>query len=150
MEPRLRTVILVTGGCNLAVFAAKTIVGFSTGSYALLGDAIHSLADLANNVVALVVVRIASAPPDHEHPYGHQKYETLAVFGIAVLLAVLGIEIALRALEPSDREIVQHTWGLAVMVGVLVVNVGVTSWERMWARRLGSELLAADAQHTFS
>jgi cation diffusion facilitator family transporter len=150
MEPRLRTVILVTGAANLAVLAAKTAVGLSTGSYALLGDAIHSLADLANNVIALVVVRIASAPPDREHPYGHQKFETLAVFGIAVLLAVLGVEIGLRALEPTDREVVQHTWGLAVMLGVLVVNVAVTTWERMWARRLGSALLAADAQHTLS
>ncbi len=117
-------------------------MGFSTGSLALVGDAIHSLADLANNVVAFVVVRLASAPPDREHPYGHQKYETLAVFGLAVLLAVLAVEIVVRAAEPGPREIVQHGWGLAVMIGVLVVNVAVTTWERSWARRLGPRFCA--------
>ena len=72
MSPKVRYVLLVEGTVNLMVLVAKASVGLSTGSFALLGDAIHSLADLANNVVALVVVRIASAPPDREHPYGHQ------------------------------------------------------------------------------
>jgi cation diffusion facilitator family transporter len=150
VDSRLQRVIVVTGIGNLVVLLAKTAVGISTGSLALLGDAIHSLADLANNVVALVVVRLANAPPDREHPYGHQKFETLAVFGLAVLLAVLAVEIMVRALDRSSREIVEHGWGLAVMMGVLVVNVTVTAWERSWARRLRSEILRADAQHTLS
>jgi cation diffusion facilitator family transporter len=146
----VQRVIVATGLANLAVLIAKTVVGFSTGSLALLGDAIHSLADLANNVVGFVVVRLASAPPDREHPYGHQKYETLAVFGLAVLLAVLAVEIVVRAAEPGPHEIIEHGWGLAVMVGVLLVNVAVTTWERAWARRLNSEILRADSQHTLS
>jgi len=150
VDSRLQRVIVITGFGNLVVLVAKSIVGISTGSLALLGDAIHSLADLANNVVALVVVRLANAPPDREHPYGHQKFETLTVFGLAVLLAVLAVEIVVRAINPSSREIVQHGWGLAVMLGVLVVNVAVTAWERRWAARLGSEILRADAQHTLS
>ena len=150
MDPRLQRVIVITGLGNLVVLVAKTIVGISTGSLALLSDAIHSLADLANNIVAVVVVRLANAPPDREHPYGHQKFETLAVFGLAVLLAVLAVEIMVRAINPSSREIVEHGWGLAVMLGVLVVNVAVTAWERRWAARLRSEILRADAQHTLS
>jgi cation diffusion facilitator family transporter len=150
VDPRLQRVIVITGVGNLLVLVAKTVVGISTGSLAVLGDAIHSLADLANNVVALVVVRLANAPPDREHPYGHQKFETLTVFGLAVLLAVLAVEIMVRAVDPAKREIVQHGWGLAVMLGVLVVNAAVTAWERVWARRLRSEILRADAQHTLS
>jgi cation diffusion facilitator family transporter len=150
VDSRVQRVIVATGLANLAVLVAKSVVGLSTGSLALLGDAIHSLADLANNVVAFVVVRLASAPPDREHPYGHQKFETLAVFGLAVLLAVLAVEIVVRAAEPGHREIVEHGWGLAVMLGVLLVNVAVTTWERSWARRLGSEILRADSQHTLS
>jgi cation diffusion facilitator family transporter len=150
VDSRLQRVIVITGFGNLVVLVAKTVVGISTGSLALLGDAIHSLADLANNVVALVVVRLASAPPDREHPYGHQKFETLAVFGLAVLLAVLAVEIIVRAAEPGPRAIVEHGWGLAIMLGVLVVNLAVTTWERKWARLLRSEILRADAQHTLS
>ena len=150
MSPKVRYVLIVEGACNLVVLIAKASVGFATGSFALLGDAIHSLADLTNNIVALIVVRIASAPPDREHPYGHQKFETLAVFGLAVLLAVLAFEIVVRAIESHDREVLESDWGLAVMLGVLCANAGLSWWERRWAKRLDSQILHADAQHTFA
>jgi cation diffusion facilitator family transporter len=146
----VRRVLLVEGSANLCVLAAKLVVGLSTGSMAVIGDAIHSLADLGNNVVALTVLHLASAPPDREHPYGHRKFETLAVFGLATLLLVLAIELVLRAFESPDREIVRHGWSLAVMIGVFVINAAVASWEARWARRLDSDLLQADARHTLS
>lgn len=150
MSPKVRYVLLVEGACNFAVFVAKASVGFATGSFALMGDALHSLTDLANNVVALIVVKIASEPPDREHPYGHQKFETLAVFGLGMLLAVLAFEIVVRALEAHDREVLESDWGLAVMLGVLVVNTALSTWERRWAKKLNSQILEADAQHTFA
>jgi cation diffusion facilitator family transporter len=143
-------VLIIEGSCNLVVLIAKAAVGFSTGSLAVLGDAIHSLADLANNLVALVVVHVASAPPDREHPYGHQKFETLAVFGLAMLLAVLAFEIIVRALKQGEHVVAEHGWGLVVMVAVLFINTGVATWERRWAKRLDSQILNADAQHTFA
>ncbi len=135
---------------NAAVLLAKGVVAVATGSTAVLSDAIHSFADLANNGVAFLAARLAGAPPDREHPYGHRKFETLAVFGLAMLLAVLAVQIALRTLQPGDREVVHHSWSLALMLGVLGVNAAVALWEGRWARRLDSDLLRADARHTMS
>jgi cation diffusion facilitator family transporter len=135
---------------NLAVMFAKALVGFHTGSIAVLGDAVHSLADFANNIVAFIATRIASAPPDQDHPYGHRKFETLAVFGIATLLSVLAIEIILGAIDRDPRVVTQQRWGLVLMLGVLVVNIAIAIWENRWARRLDSDILRADARHTVS
>jgi cation diffusion facilitator family transporter len=135
---------------NLAVMFAKALVGFHTGSIAVLSDAVHSLADFANNIVAFIATRIASTPPDQDHPYGHRKFETLAVFGIATLLSVLAIEIVLGAIDRDPRVITQQRWGLVLMLGVLVVNIAVAIWENRWARRLDSDILRADARHTLS
>ncbi len=135
---------------NLAVMFAKATVGFQSGSIAVLGDAVHSLADLANNIVAFIATRIASTPPDSDHPYGHRKFETLAVFGIATLLSVLAIEIILGALDRDPGAITQQRWGLALMLGVLAVNIAIAAWENRWARRLDSDILHADARHTVS
>jgi cation diffusion facilitator family transporter len=135
---------------NLAVMCAKAVVGFHTGSIAVLGDAVHSLADFANNIVAFVAARIASEPPDQDHPYGHKKFETLAVFGIATLLSVLAIEIILGALDRDPRVITQQRWELVLMLGVLAVNITIAIWENRWARRLDSDILRADARHTLS
>jgi len=93
---------------NLVVMFAKALVGFHTGSIAVLGDAVHSLADFANNIVAFIATRIASAPPDQDHPYGHRKFETLAVFGIATLLSVLAIVRCWRSKSFSEPSIATH------------------------------------------
>ncbi len=149
-ERQVRRVLLVEGLANFSVLVGKAVVGFSTGSMALVGDAIHSFTDLANNGLALVAVRVSSVPPDREHPYGHRKFETLAVFALATLLAVLAVEVAIRAVERGDREVTHQGWGLAVMLGVLAVNVYLSLWEGRWARRLDSEILWADAGHTLA
>jgi len=146
----VRAVFVWTGAANLAVLAAKVAVGLASGSAAVLGDALHSLADVSNNAVALVTLHFALAPPDREHPYGHHKYETLTVFGLALMLSVLAVELALRTLERGAREVLRPEWGIATMVGVLLTNVVVASWQHHKARQLDSDLLHADARHTLS
>lgn len=143
-------VLIVEGLANTIVLALKIIVGLATNSVAILADALHSLTDVANNVIALVVIRASGRPADREHPYGHQKFEMLAVFVLAVLLATIGLEIATRALSPDRETPVQSGWGLAVMVVVLGVNASVSAWQRHWAKKLDSSILMADASHTFS
>jgi cation diffusion facilitator family transporter len=149
-DRRVRRVLALEGLANFTVLIAKSAVGISTGSSAVLADAVHSFADLANNGLALLAVRLAGAPPDRDHPYGHRKYETLAVFALATLLAVLAVEVALRALEHEGRTVIRNDWSLGLMLGVLIVNVTVSAWELRWARRLDSDLLRADARHTLS
>lgn len=146
----IRRVLIIEAGANLAVLSAKVMVGVLSGSTAILGDAVHSLTDLANNGVALAAARISAEPPDPDHPYGHKKYEQLAVFALATFLTVVAVELALHALGRFGQPVDTSTWGLAVMLGVLVVNVGVAFWEGRWARRLHSDLLHADARHTLS
>jgi len=146
----VQRVILIEGSINLLVFIAKVAVGFSTGSLAIIGDAIHSLTDVVNNFIAWTVIRISSSPPDREHPYGHRKFETLAVFFLASLLVVLSFELAMRAIREEDSNIVASTWALGVMLAVLIINTVLSIWQRMWARKLKSDILLADASHTFA
>ena len=149
-DSQVRRVIVIEGLANVAVLALKVVVGVSTGSLAVLGDALHSLSDVANNAVAWFAVRISSQPPDRDHPYGHRKFETLAVFILAMLLTVLGIELALGALRREAHPTAGDPWTLPLMLVVLLINVTLASWEGAWARRLRSDILRADARHTFA
>lgn len=147
---RVRRVILIEGSVNVLVLALKLTVGLWTGSFAVLGDAVHSLGDVSNNVIAWIVVRISARPADREHPYGHRKFETLAVFVLAALLVVLAVELALGALRHQADPPVSHPWAVGTMLVVLGINIGLTSWENAWAKRLRSDILSADARHTFA
>lgn len=149
-DKNVQQVILIEGSINFVVLVAKLVVGLSTGSLAIVGDAIHSLTDVVNNIVAWIVIRISSLPPDREHPYGHRKFETLAVFFLASLLVVLSFELAMHAINKDDTEIENSVWGLGVMLVVLIINITLATWQRKWARKLKSDILLADATHTFA
>ncbi len=149
-DGQVQRVILIEGTANALVLSLKAIVGISTGSLAVLGDAVHSLTDVANNIVAWLVIRLSSKPADRDHPYGHRKFETLAVFGLATLLAVLAFELALHAVQRDDPEVSQDKIGLLLMLLVLGINIALAAWQRRWAKRLHSDILLADASHTFA
>ena len=143
-------IILIEGLANLVVLAVKLVVGMLTGSLAVLGDAIHSLTDVINNIVAWFVTRHSVKPADSRHPYGHRKFETIAVFALAALLAILAFELIMHALTREVTEIATGGVELALMLGVLATNIAVSTWQRIWAKRLESDILLADANHTLS
>lgn len=137
---------------NAAVAGAKLAFGYSTGSVSIVSDGFHSLTDSASNVMGLVGVRVARKPPDVDHPYGHRKFETLAAGGIFVFLLMVVIEVvqtALGRLRTGHAPDVS-VYSFAVMLVTLVVNLAVVRWESGAGKRLGSELLLADAAHTRS
>ena len=84
---------------NLAVAFAKIIYGTLTGALSMSADGYHSLFDGISNIIGLAGSFIASHPPDRDHPYGHQKYETIASVFIALLLIFVGVEIFQNALN---------------------------------------------------
>lgn len=149
-DKKVRRIILIEGFANLLVLMIKAGIGLSTGSMAILADAIHSLTDLTNNIVAWIVMHFSSQPADREHPYGHRKFETLAVFILASILIVLAFELALNALRREEVVVASSNIELAIMLSVLIINILVTSWQHMWAKRLDSDILRADATHTFA
>ena len=147
---QVRTVIIVEGIADLVMMLTKLAVGLATNSAAIIGDAVHSLTDLTNNIIAFIAIRISEQPSDSDHHYGHSKFEQLAVFALAVLLAVVAIELVLNALSNYGQAVHQSYLGLAVMIGMLAINIGLTVWQHHWADKLESDLLHADAKHTLS
>jgi len=136
---------------NLMVVAAKFFVGLRSGSLAILGSALDSSVDALNNVLALIVVRVAAKEPDEDHPYGHGKFETLGALAIVGFLSITCFELVRGAVN----ELLQgaHPVGvtdsqLAVLVLTLGGNVVIAWYENRRGRELRSELLVADAAHT--
>lgn len=147
---QVRRVLMITLFLNFAVALSKIVVGLISGVLAITADGFHSLTDGSSNVLALVAHRIASRPPDDDHPYGHGRYETLAAMLIGIFLLLVAWEIITGAIErlsnPAELSITPLTF--AVMVITLCINWGVSRYERQEGYRLHSELLLADSKHT--
>lgn len=131
---------------------AKLWYGYATGAVSMISDGFHSLTDSAANVIGLVGTRASRKPPDQDHPYGHRKFETLAAAGIFVFLLLAVVEVARTAIARFASGAVPEVSALSfvVMLVTMGVNLFVVRYERAEARRLDSELLAADAMHTRS
>ncbi|MEG0322593.1 MAG: cation diffusion facilitator family transporter, partial [Raoultibacter sp.] len=138
---------------NLAVAAAKYIYGTISGSAAMQADGIHSVFDSAGNVIGLIGIALASRPADESHPYGHAKFETYASLAIGILLLFAAFEVGSSAVGKliSQNYTADVTpISFVVMIATLCVNLGVTTYERRQGKLLRSEVLTADASHTFS
>jgi cation diffusion facilitator family transporter len=137
---------------NFAVAAAKIALGFASGAVSILSDGFHSLTDTASNIVAIIGVRAGSAPPDDDHPYGHRKFETMASLGILLFLLIVVREVLGAAWDQfmSGGQPNVTPLSFAVMAWTMAVNLAVVIYERRAGRRLGSEVLTADAHHTVS
>jgi cation diffusion facilitator family transporter len=149
----VRRALLVVLALNALSAGLKMSVGARTGALTVLGAALESVLDMLSNAVAILAVSIAARAPDDDHPYGHEKFETLGTLAIVGFLSISCFELLRQSIaELVGRRTAPSADGTdgALLVFSLVVNVFVVTYERRQGRRLSSTLLLADAAHTAS
>ena len=134
---------------NSVLIGLKLAAAAITGSVAILSEALHSMIDLVASVIAFVSVRRADEPADVEHPYGHEKLESLAASIEGMLILVGAALIVYEAVQRlvSGAEVEKLGIGIAVLGFSAVANVFVSLFLRRQARRHSSPALAGDAAH---
>lgn len=141
------TSILASGGLTLA----KAVVGFFSGSLAILSEAAHSFIDFLATVMTYFAVRVSGKPADEEHHYGHGKVESVAALAETALLFLLsGVVIweAARRLIGAEGHAVEATvWAFAVIAMSIVVDFFRARLLYRVAAETSSEALEADALH---
>ena len=100
-----RRVTVVGGIIDLLLGVVKIIVGEFAHSQALIADGVHSLSDLATDVMLIWAAKHASREPDALHPYGHQRIETVTSIVLGVVLTVVAVGLAWDAVNTMlERE----------------------------------------------
>jgi cation diffusion facilitator family transporter len=128
--------------------AAKAVVGWQTGSLAILSEAAHSGVDLIASVLTLFAVRVADRPADREHHYGHGKVENLSALvqtGFLLLTCLWIIYEAIERLRGKPAEIEPGWIAFAVMIVSIVVDRSRSRALARVAAATGSQALEADA-----
>ncbi len=134
---------------NALLIAIKLAAGAITGSIAILTEAVHSLIDLVASVVAFVSVRKADEPADADHPYGHEKVESLAatIEGLLILVGagIIIYEATHRLVDGAQVETLGV--GIAVMGFSVLANLVVSTVLAQQAKLHDSPALEGDASH---
>lgn len=133
---------------NGILAAVKIVSGVAGNSHALIADGVESVTDIFSSLVVWGGLRIASMPPDADHPYGHGKAEPLAAAVVALALFTAAAGIAVQ----SVREIltphhVPAPFTLVVLILVVATKEVLFRRVRLVGRTIASTAVAADAWH---
>lgn len=143
----VRRVTFVGSGVNIVLMVIQLLGGLATGSKALIADSVHSLSDLLSDAVVIVANKLASAPPDDDHPYGHGKYETLGTIFLSALLCVTGVALSFNAtLNFEDPQVPSGLAILFAFIGLLAKE-GLYHYTMRVGKALRSQILIANAWH---
>ena len=149
----VQRVLLIALAVNVSMTVLKLVIGLLTGSLAVLADAMHSATDGLSSLLGLFTNGLSDPRPDRDHPYGHDKYEGLGALAIAGFILFTAFEILKSAIERISSGLPPLRLDgreLLLLLIVLGFNLLLAGFERSQGKRLGSQLLLADAKHTTS
>ena len=149
----VRRVTLVGSAVDLVLGVSKLAVGWIASSQALIADGVHSLSDLATDVVVLVAAKHAHRQADADHPYGHARFETLATVALGVSLMVVAFGICYDAVHRmlNPERLLQPEWLALVVAGMSVAaKEAIYQYTMRVAERVKSSMLRANAWHSRS
>lgn len=145
LSPRTPEGVTLLGlGVNVVLCALKVGMGVALGSTALFADGIHTVSDLATDLITLGGLRLAKRPPDETHTYGHGKFETLAGATVAIALLVIDVFIVWEALRLlGEGAGVRLGWAVAL---VAALSVLLKEWLYRATAHLGRKVRSAALQ----
>ena len=145
-----RRVTLVGALVNAALALGKIISGTVGQSQALVVDGVHSLSDLASDALVMWAARIGSLEADHNHPYGHERFETAATLAVGMVLLLIAGGFAWDAITRLlNPEMLGSPGWLALTAATLSVacKEGLYHYTRQVAEQYKSDLIRANAWH---
>ena len=152
-EKSIYRVTLAGSAVNVVLLVFKFVAGFLGGSAAMIADAVHSLSDFITDVVVILFVRLSSKPEDHDHEYGHGKYETLATSLIGLALLCVGVMIMYNGVRSIASAVMGNPLpqpGVIALVAALV-SIVLKEWAYRFTASVGrkceSQAVVANAWH---
>lgn len=136
---------------NAALAAVKLAGGILGHTYALVADAAESCLDILTSLLVWAGFRVASRPPDANHPYGHGKAEPLAALAVALFVFLMTGWVgwhAAREIATPHRG--PEWWTLLVLAGVVAAKVWFSRRVGAAGEEIGSTALGAEALHHWS
>lgn len=148
---KLKSCVTYVGALiNIFLTIIKITVGILGQSAALIADGVHSLSDLISDLFVIIAIKLGSREADHEHPYGHRRFETMATVLLGLLLTVVAGGIAWDASERilnAEKLLVPGTNTL----GIAIISILANEWLFHYTKRVSvetrSKLLLANAWH---
>lgn len=137
---------------NLFLFVIKFMIGTIVHSVSIQADGVNNLTDAGSNIISILSFHLANKPADKDHPFGHERTETIASLFVGILILVLGFETAKESISK-----VIHPGSIDFRIAsviILLISIIVKFWMYAYNKKLSktydSSLLEATALDSIS
>ena len=134
---------------NVVLSIVKIICGLIATSAAMIADGIHSMSDVFTTVGVIVGLKLSSKKADKEHPYGHERIESITALFLSIILFLVAIGIGYSGI----KNIVTNNYTTPGILAIAAAILSIVSKEAMYfytmkyAKKINSTSLEADAWH---
>ena len=150
--------ILNLSASFLAMAAALTLVLIKftawdiTDSVSILSSLVDSLLDVLISFITFLSIRASMVPADHDHRFGHGKYQAIAALAQAIIIISSVIFVVYQAAVRmlSQSEVLEPTLGIQYMVISLVLTSILVLYQRYVVHKTKSIAIKADSIHYLS
>ncbi|CEI72892.1 cation diffusion facilitator family transporter [Romboutsia hominis] len=123
---------------NLLLFIMKFSVGFITSSIAITADAFNNFSDMASSIITIVGFKLASMPPDKEHPFGHGRIEYISALIVAFMVMFVGVSFTKTSIQRIlNPEVVVFEF---VPFILLIISIAIKLWLSRFNKHIGQKI----------
>ncbi|MBN1134787.1 MAG: cation diffusion facilitator family transporter [Methanosarcinaceae archaeon] len=132
--------------------ALKVIVGFYSGSAALIADGVHTSLDIFTSLAVWVGLKLSLKHSGEKFPYGYYKSENLVALFVSILILLSGLQLARQALATIKNPSGVELQGLALVTAIFSVFTiyALSRYKARIGKHIDSQALIADAMHSYT
>ena len=123
---------------NLLLFLIKISIGLITFSISIMADAFNNLSDMASSVITIVGFKLASIPPDKEHPFGHGRLEYISALIVAFMVMMVGIQFTKSSIDRILNPVTVKFEITSFII--LIVSIFIKFWLSRFNKIIGEKI----------
>ncbi|AIY79643.1 cation diffusion facilitator transporter family protein [Clostridium botulinum 202F] len=141
------SVVTIIGNVVLSII--KIGIGIVASSKAMIADGVHSLSDVFSTIGVIIGLKLSSKKADKEHPYGHEKFESLTSVFLGIMLVLVSLGIGFSGI----KNLIYGNYSIPGSLAIFAAVISIVSKEAMYwytlkyAEKINSTSLKADAWH---
>lgn len=132
---------------NIILLIIKGVIGFISGSQAMIADAFNSAGDVFSSFMTFIGNRIASKPSDDDHNLGHGKAEYIYSMFISITMMLMTFEVFKSSIKTliNGEKFTFSIWLIVVCLVTIIIKFSLFLYTSRMARKNKSLLLRANA-----
>ena len=123
---------------NFILFVIKIIAGIISSSLGIIADAINNLSDAGSSLITLIGFKLSGKPADHDHPFGHGRFEYISAMLVSVAIILMGFETGKSSIEKIINP--KNIFVTRATVIILILSITIKAFMYLLNKCIGKKI----------